>query len=132
MAGLHHLADQTAGPDHRHVQLHPVAPADADVDGGGEVAGPEVGHLGRHRLQVAEEGQVEEGRQLLEGLLGIRLAGLVLLQLVDLLLELLVLLPHRPVVDGTGQEAADGLHDRRRPPSAPARRRRPPPTARRR
>ena len=111
MVGLHHLADQSPGTDHRHVQLHPLVPTDTDVDGGGEVAGPVVGHLGRHRLQVADERQVEEGAQLLHGLLGVLFGRLLLLQLPDLRLELLVLLADRSVVDRAGQKAAHRLDD---------------------
>jgi hypothetical protein len=42
------------------------------------------------------------------GLLGLRPLGL---ELADLLLELLILLAHRAVVDGAGQKAPDRLDD---------------------
>ena len=74
VTGLDDLADQSAGADHRHAELDTVVAPHVDVDGGGEVAGSVVGDLGGHRLQVADEGKVEERGELLQRLVVIGLA----------------------------------------------------------
>ena len=111
MTDRHHLSDEPACTHHWHPEQHAVAATHVDVDGGGKVARAEVGDLGRHGLEIAQIRQCEEGRQLLEGFLLVGCRGPFHLQVVDLGLELLVLLTHRPVVHRAGQEAADGLHD---------------------
>ena len=64
VADLDDLADEATGPTTGMSSWTPSLRPDVDVDGGGEVAGAEVGDLGRNRLEVGQEGQVQEGRQL--------------------------------------------------------------------
>ena len=61
--------------------------------------------------RLPTKGRLSSARELLQPLLGVALGGLVRPELVDLVLELLVLLAHRAVVDGAGQEAAHRLDD---------------------